>query len=256
MGKRFRGLICRVLNKQRLCFAMVISLLGLAGCSNEPGEGSATGEFVLASDIRQQAQLNQLLSISEIEWQADGRLSAQGNASPGESVILSEPMTTQVLGTTLTNPEGQWQLEVTQLNIVPCFIHVSSANLSQTIAVQNAPSNCTSSNVKNTLTALVLSITVAQWKPDNNTLKVKGEGASARQMVHIFDAQSGQLLGSDRANVVGVWKVKMHNLLVLPCVVTAIADDHIAQAPVLDVPANCGAGAVSQPNLPSSAPLH
>jgi len=251
MEKRFGGLIHRVINEQILCFVMVISLLGLAGCSNEPGDSGATGEFVLAADIRQQAQLNQLLSINEIKWQADGRLRAKGNASSGQLVTLSDPTTTQVIGTALTNTEGQWQLEVTQLNIVPCSIHVSSDNLSQTVAVQNAPSNCTASSVQNTPTALSLSITVAKWKPDNNTLKVKGEGASARQMVHIFDAQSGQLLGSDRANVVGVWKVKMHNLLVLPCVVTAIADDHIAQAPVLDVPANCGTGVVSQPNLPS-----
>ncbi len=250
MGKWLGGLVHRVINEQISCFIMVISLLGLVGCSNEPGDSDATGEFVFASDIRQQAQLNQLLSINEIVWQANGRLSAKGNALPGEQIILSDPMTTQTIGTALTNTEGQWQFEVNQFNTAPCFIHVSSDNLSQTVAVQNAPSYCTLSRVQNI--SMTLSIAVAKWQSDSNILKAKGEGASARQMVHVFDAQSGQLLGSDRANVVGVWKVTIRNLLVFPCVVTAMTDESIAQAQVLNVPANCDAGAVSQPNLSSS----
>ena len=60
-----------------------------------------------------------------------------------------------------------------------------------------------------------LIITKAKWKASSNKLSVKGDGAVPRQLVSVFDAITGQLLGTDQSNAVGKWKVKVRNLITI-----------------------------------------
>jgi len=237
-------------NKFRsLAVSFITMILLLSGCSqfelpNETEEGS---ELSLASRIERVA------SAPTAFWDADDReIVVRGAGIARSNVAISNGVTGQFIGAAAFNTDddddddrNRSRLVLNNITAVPCSIQVQVRGRTRTVIVRNAPANCVGTT--NSIINTTLLITKAKWRNSSNKLTVKGDGAIPRQLVSVFDGITGQLLGTDQANTVGKWKVKVRNLALAPCTVTVVSGDHSTQRNVANAGLSCG-------NIPGSFP--
>ncbi len=94
----------------------------------------------------------------------------------------------------------------------------------------------------------------AKYKAEKDLFKVKGESQD-EAIIELFDAQSGALIATVRANDEGKWRYRKRRLSAIPCRVRAVSDSQIDEKKVEhadDFPGGCGIG-VGGDNTPPAA---
>ena len=87
-----------------------------------------------------------------------------------------------------------------------------------------------------------LSIDRARWDGDDGELRARGGDAGRKNRVHIYDADSGELLDSTRSEDDGDWEIE-ERLATSPCRIRAEVDGQSAEQAVDGAPASCDGGA-------------
>ncbi|MDH5547613.1 MAG: PKD domain-containing protein [Gammaproteobacteria bacterium] len=230
-------------------------LLFMTGCIGQLPEGGLDGaenmDIALAGEIRRESRRNfQNDIVRSAFWdQNNGVLVVSGFGELDDDdnqITVLNAFTRQILIPNNQNinlnralnsdDDDNWVLRLNNLAAVPCSISVTTRRGVQNIPVQNAPLSCAGASVA-PLGSIVVS--EAEWKNSSARLTVKGSGAIPNQVVNVFDSVSGQYLGSDQANSVGSWRVRVRNVFPIPCAVSVSSNGLIAQAVVSNSPSTC-----------------
>jgi len=217
----------------------------LSGCSTElPDENEQGEDLTLATKIQRAASVNRVNNLAQtVRWDDDDRrLRITGLRGLEGRLAIANAATGQFVGTASFDDDDDDDRSSRIQNLflrnqaVPCSVSVQVGGRLQVIPVQNAPANCVGISAT---PAGGFHVDKAKWKNSSNKLTVKGNGAVPRELVSVFDAVTGQLLGTDQANAIGRWKIKARNLLIAPCVVSIVSANQVLQANVTNAPLNC-----------------
>ncbi len=223
----------------------VVALLPLffSACTLEGFDESAAedgDQVALSTRILQQANANQLTDlITEAEWdREDGELKVKGRTPSNEEVLVFNVADGSRLGVARGRDSGRWELEIENISPVPCQVRAENAAGMQTVMVDDAPADCV--GAQSVASGLALIDVEVKWDDDDGELKVKGGGVQANETITVFDSESQQLLGSERANSRGGFKFKLRGLAMAPCFVDVVAGAARSQIRVREVPQDCG----------------
>ncbi|MBI4773246.1 MAG: hydrogenase small subunit [Deltaproteobacteria bacterium] len=170
------------------------------------------------------------------EWRNDTKeLRLEGKASPGSNVQLFDAYSGDLLGSAVAASDGKWKSTRKDPRPVPCRVRADCGSTSLEMAVKDAPSNCGSVGPG----ALPFEFKKAEWRKDNKELRLEGN-ASQGSNVRLFDAYSGNLLGSAKAASDGKWKLSLHDPRPVPCRVRADCGVETFEKSVKDAPVDCG----------------
>lgn len=218
----------------------IVMLLLISGCAKElPDENEQGDDITLATKIKREASFERVNNLAQtVEWD-DGRLQINGFNGRG-AIAITNAATGQFVGSNRFDDDDDNRSRnfvVNNVTAIPCSVRVQVGSQVQVIPVQNAPANCIGITAA---TGSGLHIDDADWRASVNKLTVRGAGALPRELVSVFDAVTGQLLGTDQANAIGVWKVKARNLFAAPCLVSVVSANQVVQANVDNAPLGCG----------------
>lgn len=237
--------------------------------AGKPGDASSDAEFALASEIREESRFQVVNNIvSSAEWDGSaGVLQLRGvREIENQPLIITNATTREVLQ--LISPSDIRQFRVSDdddnrgrvipINLasagfggsgfnpagvtspgvfnVPCTIRVQTNFGVQIVPVANAPQACV--GLQNAALG-ILQVTTSEWESNRQRLVVRGNGALPQQIVSVMDAATGQLIGTDQANSLGVWSVNARNLFTIPCAINVTSNGQYAQAPVVGAPQQC-----------------
>ncbi|MDX1811655.1 MAG: PKD domain-containing protein, partial [Gammaproteobacteria bacterium] len=204
----------------------------------------------LAAKIDREASVVRVNSLANaVRWDDNNnQLQINGFRTRGEVVVTNAATGTFVGVSRVDDDDDNRNLVLNNLATVPCSIRVQVGSQVQVIPVQNAPSLCVGIAAT---PAGVFHVDKAEWKTLSNKLVVKGNGAAPRDLVSVFDAITGQLVGTDQANTFGQWKIKARNLLAAPCAITVVSGNQSIQLGVTNAPAACGLVPAATPTVPS-----
>ncbi|MDH5219260.1 MAG: hypothetical protein OEX19_16265, partial [Gammaproteobacteria bacterium] len=240
---------------------IVVSVL-LTGCIGQlPGdslEGAENMDLTLAGDIERESRRNFSQNVvSGAVWNAQtGSLHVQGltDFDDDDDISILNATTRQVLLPSNfrvrrldDDDDGRRGIVLNNLSTIPCSITVTTSRGVQQIPVQNAPFNCAGAQIA---PLGGVNITEAKWSNSSARLSVKGSGALPNQVVSVFDTATGLYLGSDQANSVGSWRVRVRNVFPIPCSISASANGLVAQARVANAPVNACSGSLGGVPVP------
>jgi len=243
-----------VVSKKALVFSMLATLILLTGCSLElPSDTEEGTELSLASRIERAASAPRASFNARTNQITVRGVGVTGLGGASSALANSNAGTGQFIGAAnIADDDDDDDDRVARLVLnantsVPCSVTVQVDGRLVSIPVRNAPASCTGAAVNGALNT-TLAISKAKWKASSNKLTIKGDGAVPRQLVSVFDAITGQLLGTDQSNAVGKFKVKVRSLFTAPCFVSVVSSGHTIQSPVTNSPLNCAA----IPNIPGT----
>ena len=172
------------------------------------------------------------------EWLSDGNmLRVEGTTSPGLDVQVFDAGSGYFLGSTTAASNGDWSMRRSNPSPVPCRVRAESQGVSIERAVNNAPSDCGSESPGPGNATLELK--KAEWKKDDKKLKLEGK-ASPGFKVQLYNADTGDSIGSIGAKSDGKWKTELRNPRPVPCRVRAQCENVSAEKAVKNAPSDCG----------------
>jgi len=174
--------------------------------------------------------------IDEAKWEGgDSRLVVKGvKANRGETVIITNAITGESIGTTRVPEGGEWKFE-REIDQAPCRVRATIGNQYDEQDVKDAPANCDDGTGPPPSSDFIKE---SKWESGDSRLVVKGNGASPREKVIITNANTGEMIGSTRARRRGNWKFE-RELEAAPCRVQVTIGEQIDAKDVEDAPANC-----------------
>lgn len=159
-----------------------------------------------------------ILAISLAEWRiATAELVIEGRGTAGSSVRLFGVDTSTILGDVAVDPSGLWRLAKTMQGFVPRQVQAQGSGLSavQDVVVIGTPEPAPVPTGR-------LVIAKAEWNSSRRELRVEGK-ADKNQVVKIYNAGSGALLGATNADSLGSWRARFRNPSPVPSRVQAKA---------------------------------
>lgn len=171
-----------------------------------------------------------ILEISLAQWRVDtAELVVEGRGTAGSTVRLMAADTNSFLADVPVDAAGLWRFAQVIPSFVPRQVQAEGGGLTaaQNVVVIGTPSTPPPATGS-------LTITKAEWRTSRKELQVEGK-ADKGQVVKVYNAASGALLGATNADSRGIWRTRLRNPSPVPTRVQAKAGTQAVELAVTSV---------------------